>query len=89
MTCAYKTCSAPIVIQAPAPTWLGRRTFLKALSAIADILQEAFELSRTCSCMAQRRHERQAILELDDRLLNDVGVTRDEAERQARKWFWQ
>jgi uncharacterized protein YjiS (DUF1127 family) len=58
---------------------------MKALSAIADILQEAFELSRTCSRMTQRRRERQALLELDERLLDDVGVTREQAERQARK----
>jgi uncharacterized protein YjiS (DUF1127 family) len=62
---------------------------MKALSAIADILQEALELSRTCSRMTQRRRERQALLELDERLLDDVGVTREQAERQARKWFWQ
>jgi uncharacterized protein YjiS (DUF1127 family) len=37
----------------------------------------------------QRRRERQALLELDDRLLEDVGVTREQAIRQANKWFWQ
>jgi uncharacterized protein YjiS (DUF1127 family) len=76
-------------MQRPAPVWPARPTFFKALSAIADILQEAFELSRTCSRMTQRRHERQALLELDDWLLDDVGVTREQAERQTRKWFWQ
>ena len=35
--------------------------------------------------MWQRRRERQALLELDDRLLEDVGVTREQALRQARK----
>ena len=39
--------------------------------------------------MWQRRRERQALLELDDRLLEDVGVTREQALRQASKWFWQ
>jgi uncharacterized protein YjiS (DUF1127 family) len=39
--------------------------------------------------MLQLRRERKALLELDDRLLVDIGVTREEAERQSRKWFWQ
>jgi uncharacterized protein YjiS (DUF1127 family) len=89
MSCAYKSCSAPVIMQPPAPVWPARPAFMKALSAIADILQEAFELSRTCTRIAQRRRERQSLLELDDRLLDDVGVTRDKAERQSRKWFWQ
>ncbi len=62
---------------------------LKALKAIAAILREAFALARACNDMLQRRRERHALLELDDRLLDDVGMTREDAERQARKWLWQ
>ena len=37
----------------------------------------------------QRRRQRQALLELDDRLLKDIGLTREQAQRQAARWFWQ
>jgi len=38
--------------------------------------------------MHDRWRQRQALLELDDRLLRDIGITRDEAIREARKGFW-
>jgi uncharacterized protein YjiS (DUF1127 family) len=89
MSCAYKASSSPTILQQSSPVWPAQPAFMKAINAIADILQEAIELSRTCSHMAQRRRERQALLDLDDWLLDDIGVTREQAERQARKWFWQ
>ena len=89
MSCAYKACSASSAVQSRAPARLGRPIFVTALVAIADILQEALDLSRACNSMAQRRHQRQALRELDDRLLDDIGLTREQAAREARKWFWQ
>ena len=41
------------------------------------------------SGMLQRRGDRQALLELDDRLLDDIGLTREQAEQLARKPFWK
>jgi uncharacterized protein YjiS (DUF1127 family) len=38
--------------------------------------------------MHDRWRQRQALLELDDRLLRDIGITRAEAIREARKGFW-
>ena len=38
--------------------------------------------------MHKRWRQRQALLELDDRLLQDLGITRDEAIHEARKGFW-
>jgi len=35
--------------------------------------------------MHDRWQQRQALLDLDDRLLSDIGITREEAEREARK----
>lgn len=34
------------------------------------------------------RRERKALADLDDYLLDDIGVTRNEALREARKPFW-
>ena len=36
----------------------------------------------------ERWRQRQALLELDDQLLRDIGITRDEAIREAQKGFW-
>ena len=37
----------------------------------------------------QRRWQRQALIALDDRLLNDIGVTRDQAREESRKPLWR
>ena len=39
--------------------------------------------------MHDRWRQRQALLDLDDRLLEDIGITREEAERAARKPLWK
>lgn len=35
-----------------------------------------------------RARQRRALLELDDRSLDDIGITRAELEREAGKPFW-
>lgn len=37
---------------------------------------------------AERSSQRRALARLDDRLLRDVGLSRDDAEVEARKPFW-
>jgi uncharacterized protein YjiS (DUF1127 family) len=39
--------------------------------------------------MHDRWRQRQALLDLDDRLLRDIGITREQAKREARKPFWK
>lgn len=34
-------------------------------------------------------HERYALMELDDRLLKDIGLSRADAVREARRPFWE
>lgn len=36
-----------------------------------------------------RWRQRQALAALDDRLLDDIGLTRAQAEREAHKRFWE
>jgi uncharacterized protein YjiS (DUF1127 family) len=36
----------------------------------------------------QRKQQRNRLLELDDRLLQDIGVTRDQAREEGRKPLW-
>ncbi len=38
---------------------------------------------------SERRRQRMALAELDDRLLSDIGVTRREAARESAKPFWR
>jgi uncharacterized protein YjiS (DUF1127 family) len=37
----------------------------------------------------QRRRQRNALLELDDRRLNDIGLTRDRVREESRKPLWR
>jgi uncharacterized protein YjiS (DUF1127 family) len=37
----------------------------------------------------ERRRERRALLELDDALLKDIGLSRADALREASKPFWR
>jgi uncharacterized protein YjiS (DUF1127 family) len=39
--------------------------------------------------MHERWRQRQCLLELDDRLLPDIGISRREVREQARKPFWK
>ncbi len=39
--------------------------------------------------MYSRRRQRQALSQLDDDQLTDIGLSRQQAEREARKPFWQ
>jgi uncharacterized protein YjiS (DUF1127 family) len=36
-----------------------------------------------------RRRQRRALLKLDDRMLADIGLSRQQAEQEGRKPFWQ
>lgn len=88
MTCASKDGLIRTSMQTE-PILPGGYGLLKVFRTVGEILEYAFALSQTCNRALQRRRERQRLLELDDRLLDDVGVTRAQAERTARKWFWQ
>ena len=37
----------------------------------------------------ERSRQRRALTELDDRLLRDIGLTRDEARREGANPFWK
>jgi uncharacterized protein YjiS (DUF1127 family) len=45
--------------------------------------------ARLIARWAERARQRRILATFDDRLLSDIGVTRLEAEREARKPFWR
>ena len=88
MTCAYKGDLVRTSLQNEQILRDGYG-LLKAFRAITEVLGYAFELSQTCNRMLRRQRERQRLLELDDRLLDDIGLTRAEAQDAGGKRFWQ
>ena len=46
-------------------------------------------LLETLTWWYQRHRQRTALADLDDRLLNDIGLTRADVAREVRKSFWQ
>jgi uncharacterized protein YjiS (DUF1127 family) len=44
---------------------------------------------RWCARCSERARQRDALSELDDRLLEDIGVTRQQANAEAAKPFWR
>ena len=51
-----------------------------------------WRLAQALACMwlwHQRVRQRAQLANLDDRLLHDIGVSRDDAERECTKPFWR
>ena len=46
-------------------------------------------LARVVGVWLERARQRRALRNLDDRALDDVGIKRPAAEREARKPFWR
>jgi len=77
MSCCAKSCSSSANFRKSAPRSAGPvSTWVGRVAASAH---------RTL----QRRRQRSALLELDDRRLNDIGLTRDQALKEARKPLWR
>jgi uncharacterized protein YjiS (DUF1127 family) len=81
MSCGSTVCSStlssPVIAKAPP-----RSLALALFGAPAALLGIAMWLR-------DRQLQRKALLELDDHLLADVGLTRHEAVREGRKPFWR
>jgi len=64
-----------------------RPWYRAALAALGALLER--ERRRQLWFELEKARQRGLLKELDDRLLADIGVTRDEAEHEARKRFWK
>lgn len=45
--------------------------------------------ARLIAMWMDRARQRRALAAMDDRLLSDIGITRNEAEREIEKPFWR
>jgi uncharacterized protein YjiS (DUF1127 family) len=54
-----------------------------------ELRSRPFEWVHAVSTWIARRRQRRALIALDDRLLADIGVSREQALRQAAKPFWK
>jgi uncharacterized protein YjiS (DUF1127 family) len=79
MSCAHKTYSSSIVGSVPTNPAKSHRS--RAYS-----LGYWIEVAVWCR---ERRRQRKALLQLDDRMLADIGISRSQAIGEARKPFWK
>jgi uncharacterized protein YjiS (DUF1127 family) len=54
----------------------------------ATVVPSPFGWVKVLGKMHDRWQQRQTLLDLDDHLLRDIGLTRNQAAREARKPFW-
>ena len=48
-----------------------------------------FECVRLIANSADRTRQRRALADLNDRMLSDIGITRDQARRESAMPFWR
>jgi len=88
MSCGSASCSPTISFTVPAlpiPAFTGARTVALAIPS----LQFPHAALETIARWRARRAGRFALLELDDHLLADIGLTREQMLRETRKPFWR
>jgi uncharacterized protein YjiS (DUF1127 family) len=53
------------------------------------LMQPVRQMARKVHGWIERSRQHRALQDLDDRLLNDIELSRDEATRECAKLFWQ
>lgn len=56
----------------------------RLMHSIAVAAMESIDMVHRCIA---RNRQRQALRDLDDRLLSDIGISRGAATREARRWL--
>jgi uncharacterized protein YjiS (DUF1127 family) len=79
MSCGSAVCSSAITVQIPQ-----RRA--QAHRSLADLAVRWIVYTIECQ---ERWRQRQVLLELDDHLLRDIGISREQAIEEAKRPFWK
>ena len=79
MSCAYNTYSSTIVGSVPTGPAKGHRSRAYSLTYWIEVAVWWLE----------RRRQRLALLQLDDRMLADTGISRSQAVEEGRKPLWK
>jgi len=79
MSCGSATCSSS----------KSDRSSTEPLLGLAWTVPSPFSVLQEIGFRHERWRQRQRLLELDDRLLADIGLSRREAVAEARKPFWK
>lgn len=61
----------------------------KQVPAVRSFAQSLVDLWQVLENWANRRRQRYALMELDDHLLKDIGLTRAQAVNEYHKPFWR
>ncbi|WP_259781123.1 DUF1127 domain-containing protein [Aestuariispira ectoiniformans] len=77
---------APFVSVMTSTSELLVRAISDAVDGLNSLADKAFELVTVWQSRNAQRHH---LMELDDRLLHDLGMTRADAIVEARKPFWR
>jgi uncharacterized protein YjiS (DUF1127 family) len=85
MSCGSTICSPTISYSWPVPAFPFGRPGVFAIPRREHLRAAIDAVARARA----RRAGRLALMQLDDRLLADIAVTRAQAGREARKPFWQ
>lgn len=79
MACSAGACSYPVDLsQFTEPARVARSDGIKPRRWLSAMV-----------AMHERWRQRQALMELDDRMLADIGITRDEVRGEVGKPFWK
>jgi len=57
-------------------------------SRLKWVVQEFVRIMQTLQCWSEVRRQRRSLLELDDHVLKDIGLTRADVDYEASKPFW-
>jgi uncharacterized protein YjiS (DUF1127 family) len=70
-------------------SWAGLRAATRHLPTLPSPVQALVRLADVVATWERRARERKSLQEMSPHLLNDLGITRLDANREAEKPFWR
>lgn len=61
---------------------------MNAILTVGSVVARPLRLRSVLATWTRRMQSRGRLAELDDRLLADIGLTRDDVRKETRKPFW-